>query len=346
MKAMVKMDIDELDSILNIGNNDENVSVNLAEIPHVFIGGPSGTNKTDVLKKLIWQAIKKGIQIDMIHFNGGVLIGEKLYEHVNVTDSYEKASYVIQNLAREVKLRKKKFHHEGVKSFCEYSTLTNEKLERKILVLDEAMTVLDDWACEIESGRSRQIENIKALEEITGGEDDIGIHLIMMSYMPNVWQLSGQLKENITCKMISGIHDPKMLEDLIGKNDIDISDLEKNFYIKTINGISKFRRYIFEENREKSGSEKMNKKKARRIFAICIVLCSFYGYVEAYKIAKAGNVIDSMLQANAYIGIIALIIGITCKKMLCRETWSISKWIVLVVSFITIGPGAFYFIVQ
>ena len=48
------------------------VTVDLAKIPHILLGGATGSGKSVLLKLLLMQAKKKGTQVCIADFKGGV----------------------------------------------------------------------------------------------------------------------------------------------------------------------------------------------------------------------------------------------------------------------------------
>ena len=48
------------------------VTVNLANIPHILLGGSTGSGKSVLLKLLLMQAIHKGAAVCIADFKGGV----------------------------------------------------------------------------------------------------------------------------------------------------------------------------------------------------------------------------------------------------------------------------------
>ncbi len=48
------------------------VTVNLANIPHILLGGSTGSGKSVLLKLLLMQALRKGAEVYIADFKGGV----------------------------------------------------------------------------------------------------------------------------------------------------------------------------------------------------------------------------------------------------------------------------------
>lgn len=48
------------------------VTVNLAHVPHILLGGSTGSGKSVLLKLLLMQALHKGAEVYIADFKGGV----------------------------------------------------------------------------------------------------------------------------------------------------------------------------------------------------------------------------------------------------------------------------------
>ena len=172
------------------------VAVNLAHIPHILLGGSTGSGKSALLKLLLMQALQKGAVVCIADFKGGVdfpaIWREKCRMCFTETDLLE----LLTGLVDELERRKKTFSDAGCSNIDRYNETTGEDLKRFLFACDEVAEVLD------RAGRSKedkeillQIEN--KLATIARQGRAFGIHLILATQRPDASILPGQIKNNL-----------------------------------------------------------------------------------------------------------------------------------------------------
>lgn len=172
------------------------VMVNLAYIPHVLLGGSTGSGKSVLLKLLLMQALQKGAVVCIADFKGGVdfpaVWRNKCRMCFTETDLLE----LLTDLVDELERRKKTFSDAGCSNIDRYNEATGEDLKRFLFACDEVAEVLD------KAGRSKedkevllQIEN--KLATIARQGRAFGIHLILATQRPDASILPGQIKNNL-----------------------------------------------------------------------------------------------------------------------------------------------------
>lgn len=71
------------------------VTVNLAYIPHILLGGSTGSGKSALLKLLLMQALHKGAEVYIADFKGGVDFPKVWHEKCRMCFTEEDLRYTL-----------------------------------------------------------------------------------------------------------------------------------------------------------------------------------------------------------------------------------------------------------
>lgn len=176
------------------------VTVNLAYIPHILIGGSTGSGKSILLKNLLMQAYQKGAEVYISDFKGGVDFPRPWHEKCHMCFDEENLYALLSMLVEILESRKIFFKTADVPNLAAYNRKTGEDLPRYIYACDELAEVLDktglskeqkELVCKIESQLSILARQGRAF----------GIHLILATQRPDATILSGQIRNNIDCRI-------------------------------------------------------------------------------------------------------------------------------------------------
>ncbi|BAK43299.1 helicase HerA-like domain-containing protein [Eggerthella sp. YY7918] len=169
------------------------VSFDLSNIPHVLIGGATGSGKTVLMKCLIHQCIEKGATVYIADFKGGMDYPfEWKYEPNFVTDPQALLS-CLENLVDELESRKAAYAGRSDASRLPPS-------HRMVLACDEVAEVLDKTGLDKE--QKALVAEIEAkLATIARMGRAAGIHLLLGTQRPDATILSGQIKSNINMRV-------------------------------------------------------------------------------------------------------------------------------------------------
>ena len=177
----------------------EPVTVNLAKIPHVLLGGSTGSGKSVLLKLLLMQAIKKNIVVTIADFKGGVDFPPIWHKKCNICTDEEELLQILTALVEALKSRKLILKESGCANIDEYNKLTGNNLQRFIFACDEIAEVLDKTGLTKE--QKELVTKIESKLSIIARQGRaFGIHLILATQRPDANILSGQIRNNIDCR--------------------------------------------------------------------------------------------------------------------------------------------------
>ena len=172
------------------------VTVDLAKVPHILIGGSTGSGKSILLKLLLMQCVKKGAEVYIADFKGGVDFPPVWYEKCEIITEPGEFTKVLGKIVNELKKRKILLKECGLPNIEEYNKISGKRLERIILACDEIAEVLDKTGLSKEDKAVVQItENL--LSVIARQGRAFGIHLILATQRPDANIIPGQIKNNI-----------------------------------------------------------------------------------------------------------------------------------------------------
>ena len=175
-------------------------TVNLAKIPHVLLGGSSGSGKSVLLKLLLIQCLKKGADVYISDFKGGVDFSAAWHEKCCMCFDESELLELLTSLTDELQHRKSAFREANCSNINEYNTATNVNLKRVIFACDEVAEVLDKTGLSKE--KKEVVSQIEShLSVIARQGRAFGIHLILATQRPSADILTGQIRSNIDCRI-------------------------------------------------------------------------------------------------------------------------------------------------
>ena len=176
------------------------VTVDLARVPHILLGGATGSGKSVLLKLLIMQANKKGANVCIADFKGGVDFPPVWHKECRMCFDEQSVLELPTEPVDELEYRKKLFAAAGQANIDRYNKAENQNLRRYIFACDEIAEMLD------KTGLTKEQKEI--ISKIEGKLSVIarlgrvfGIHLILATQRPDANILSGQIKNNVNCRI-------------------------------------------------------------------------------------------------------------------------------------------------
>lgn len=222
------------------------VSVNISKIPHMLIGGSTGSGKSILLKLVLMQCVKKGAKIYIADFKGGVDFPNVWHKKCCLLTDEETLLKVLIDVTTELKRRKQILRNAAFANIDEYNRNTEKKLQRIIFACDEIAEVLDKTG--LTKQQKDEILKIESeLSVIARQGRAFGIHLVLATQRPDAGILNGQIRNNIDTR-ICGRAD-NVLSQIILDNT-DAADLiAKSSQGRFLTNSGKiFQAYWFDEN--------------------------------------------------------------------------------------------------
>jgi len=98
-----------------------NVMVNIAKIPHILLGGSTGSGKSVLLKLLLMQAIKKNCVVSIADFKGGVDYPKVWHDKCRLCFDEDELIPLLTELVDELEWRKTVFREIGCANLDMYN---------------------------------------------------------------------------------------------------------------------------------------------------------------------------------------------------------------------------------
>ena len=221
------------------------VTVNLANIPHILLGGSTGSGKSVLLKLLIMQSLRKGAEVYIADFKGGVDFPKVWHQKCRMCSTEEDLLDTLGQLVAVLEYRKGRLAETGCPNLDAYNEATGDNLPRLVLACDEVAELLDKTGrSKEEKERLGQIENRLATLARLGRA--FGIHLILATQRPDANILPGQIKNNLDFR-VCGRAD-NVLSQIILDNTSAADQIPKDARGRFITGNGAvFQGYLFDE---------------------------------------------------------------------------------------------------
>ena len=221
------------------------VTVNLTHIPHILLGGSTGSGKSVLLKLLLMQALRKGAEVYIADFKGGVDFPKVWHEKCRMCFTEEDLCDTLDRLVEELERRKSALKALGCPNIDAYNEIAERPLQRLIYACDEVAEVLD------KTGRSKEDKELLAqienrLSTIARLGRAFGIHLILATQRPDANIIPGQIKNNMDFR-VCGRAD-SVLSQIILANTSAAEQIPKDARGRFITGDGTvFQGYLFDE---------------------------------------------------------------------------------------------------
>lgn len=176
------------------------VTVDLTHIPHILLGGSTGSGKSVLLKLLLMQAVHKGAEVYIADFKGGVDFPAVWHEKCCLCVEEQALLELLTSIVEELQRRKTLFKAKGCPNLDAYNQTTLEPLQRILFACDEVAELLDKAGLTKE--QKELVGKIESkLSMIARQGRAFGIHMILATQRPDASILPGQIKNNIDCRI-------------------------------------------------------------------------------------------------------------------------------------------------
>ncbi|MCL2773613.1 MAG: DUF87 domain-containing protein [Oscillospiraceae bacterium] len=222
-------------------------TVNLAQIPHMLLGGSTGSGKSVLLKLLIMQCIKKGATVFIADFKGGVDFPLVWQSRCRIVIEKKELVCTLNNIIDILEERKGLLFGKECANIDEYNSIAGNTLPRMIFACDEVAELLD------KTGLSKDDKDL--VTQIEGNLSIIarqgrafGLHLILATQRPDATILTGQIRNNIDFRVCGRADNvlSQIILDNTGAADKIPKDAQGRFL--TNDGII-FQGYLFDERK-------------------------------------------------------------------------------------------------
>jgi len=176
------------------------VTVNLAQIPHILLGGSTGSGKSVLLKLLLMQCVRKGAYVYIADFKGGVDFPRVWHNRCYMVTDKDKLLFMLSDIVRELEKRKELFSRAECSNLDEYNRKTGSMRTRIVVACDEIAEVLDK-TCLDKQGKELVTQIEGHLSTIARQGRAFGIHLILATQRPDATILAGQIRNNLDCRV-------------------------------------------------------------------------------------------------------------------------------------------------
>lgn len=222
------------------------VTLNLAEMPQVLLGGGTGSGKSLLLKCINMQAIKKKYAVFIADFKGGIDFGPAWHQKCKMVVEPQELLAVLEELTAEMERRRDLFVATGTPNIDEYNKAAGESLPRSILACDEIGEIMDKNGLDKEEkAMFAQIE--RYLSMIARQGRAFGIHLILATQRPSADLIPGQIRSNLVLR-ICGRADSILSRIILDRSDAAEQvplDIPGRFITNTK---QVFQGYLFDDN--------------------------------------------------------------------------------------------------
>ena len=176
------------------------VTVDLAKIPHILLGGSTGSGKSVLLKLLLMQALHKGAEVYIADFKGGVDFPPAWHEQYRMCFEEDDLLELLTSLVDELERRKRLFKEAGYPNLDEYNKVKETYLKRLVFACDEIAEILDKSGTDkTRKDKLASIEN--KLSIIARQGRAFSIHLILATQRPDANLIPGQIRTNLGCRI-------------------------------------------------------------------------------------------------------------------------------------------------
>lgn len=175
-------------------------TVDLATVPHLLIGGGTGSGKSVLAKLLLMQSLSKGASVILADFKGGVDYAPVWHKKCQMVFAPDTLRAALEGLSDELERRRELFVAAGTPNLTEYHKATGEKLPRYIFACDEVAEILDSTGLD---KREKEVyaQIVRHLSLIARQGRAFGIHLILSTQRPSADLIPGQIRTNLALRI-------------------------------------------------------------------------------------------------------------------------------------------------
>ena len=171
-------------------------SIDISVTPQILIGGCTGSGKTKLLKLILMESIKKGAEVFVADFKGGIDYPKAWHERCSIITEAAQFEKQLEEILTLMEKRRNILYESQKPNIADYNEKTRVKLPRIIVACDELAEVLDKTG--LEKDEKTLVSHIESkLSTIARQGRAYGIHLVLATQRPDADVLKGQIKNNL-----------------------------------------------------------------------------------------------------------------------------------------------------
>lgn len=199
----------------------------IAKMPHLLIGGTTGSGKTvclnSIIMSILYKAHPNDVRLIMIDTKGISLTAYNGIPHllIPVITDAKKSLAALNWCASEMQDRYKRFADYGVRDLKGYNNLVNtdHRMPQILVIIDDLSDLMAIYKSEAE-------QLIVRLAQLSRG---VGMHLVIATQRPSTDVVTGLIKANIPSRISFSVFstidsrvilDEKGAEELLGNGDM------------------------------------------------------------------------------------------------------------------------------
>lgn len=222
------------------------VTIDLNKIPHMLIGGSTGSGKSVLLKTVLYQCAKKGSKVYIADFKGGVDFNRGWAIDTEIITSIDNLLPVLSEIIKKLEERKRLFYEAGAVNIANYRLKTSKQMERIIFACDEIAELLDKSGLD-KTTKEKVMQAESMISTIARQGRAFGINLILATQRPDANILSGQIRNNIDYR-VCGRADDVLSKIVLDNTEASerIPKYEQGLFLNHENEL--FRAYLFDDS--------------------------------------------------------------------------------------------------
>lgn len=237
---------DDFTLVLGMDLTGKLETVDLAAVPHLLLGGSSGSGKSLLLRAILMQSLKRGGTVILADFKGGVDYSPVWHKRCKMVFDSQSLLMALEELIAELEHRRELFVAAATPNLGEYNRATGENLPRYIFACDEVAEVLDTTGLD-KAEKEVFTKVVRHLSLIARQGRAFGIHLIFSTQRPDAALIPGQIRTNLTLRICGRADD--ILSRIILDSPVAVEQIPpdaKGLFVTNMG--QTFKGFLFDDN--------------------------------------------------------------------------------------------------
>lgn len=175
-------------------------AIDISTVPHIALGGGSGSGKSKLLQLMIFECILRGCIVHIADMKGALDFTPFFQAKCNIITDGQQFLSLLEEILSTMEDRRHLLVAACTPNIAEYNKKSSCPLPRIIIAFDEIAELLDKVGLNKE--QKEHISKIEsALSTIARQGRAFGIHLILSTQRPDAEILKGQIRTNISYRV-------------------------------------------------------------------------------------------------------------------------------------------------